>query len=452
MNTVSEYSDVNSKYTMIKAYKLESKQVSLKDIYFQISGGIFRTSDPLVMNAQNIVFDMYKAQFAIVIYAICNYPEANLDGGLYIDNFTIYDSQTRVVSLTEYIVQYSGPGNMIVNKFNCSVYMEFPSNSPVMGMLSVNEWDPSTSQIQYGNITNSYLTMPENPSLIRHAVYLLNAASGVNGRPAITAFKNNYFENIYLSLWPPFWAGSLPTIPTYTENNIYFNWSSQTFVNRIEGITIFMNNDTFDTSYGNTNYIVYIGFPPVASIKGVTFKNINGIFVLIYTLGWTSNSWISYNDQILLDALPSASVTIDNLVVKDSIMGPNSFIKLYSNFTGGFIFKNSVFTNIEIYNGYPLIFTGDISGATFQNITFKNIYTSNDLDSTNRLIKFTSINLSTPTSFLLNNLTVYNSTVPLFEIDTVSNSNDNSSLTMSAISYSNWTFKYSYVLLTFTLQ
>ena len=166
---------------------------------------------------------------------------------------------------------------MIVNKFNCSVYAEFPSNSPIMGIYSIDEWDPATDVVQYGNITNSYLTMPENPNLIRHAVYLLNAASGVNGRPAITAFKNNYFENIYLSLWPPFWAGSLPTIPTYTENNYYKNWSSQTFVNRIEGITIFMNNDTFDTSYGNTNYILYIGFPPVASIKGVTFKNINGI-------------------------------------------------------------------------------------------------------------------------------------------------------------------------------
>ena len=276
-SVLSEYASINSDYSMIKAYLLGSKQVWIQNMFFQISGGIFKTTDPLNMTVQNIVFDMYQAQYAIVIYATWNYPEAVLNGGLYVDNFTIYDSQLRVVSLTDYVVVYSGPGNMIVNKFNCSVYAEFPSNSPIMGIYSIDEWDPATDVVQYGNITNSYLTMPENPNLIRHAVYLLNAASGVNGRPAITAFKNNYFENIYLSLWPPFWAGSLPTIPTYTENNYYKNWSSQTFVNRIEGITIFMNNDTFDTSYGNTNYILYIGFPPVASIKGVTFKNINGI-------------------------------------------------------------------------------------------------------------------------------------------------------------------------------
>ena len=370
---LSEYASINSDYSMIKAYLLGSKQVWIQNMFFQISGGIFKTTDPLNMTVQNIAFDMYQAQYAIAIYATWNYPEAVLNGGLYVDNFTIYDSQLRVVSLTDYVVVYSGPGNMIVNRFNCSVYAEFPSNSPIMGIYSLNEWDPTTSVVQYGycynfiqlshnafenpsiwchavwlidtvnqlrvvsltdyvvvysgpgnmivnrfncsvyaefpsnspimgiysimdtrkvwlnewdpttsvvqygNITNSYLTMPENPNLIRHAVFLLNAGYGVNGRPSITAFKNNYFENIYLSLWPPFWAGSLPTIPTYTENNYYKNWSSQTFVNRIEGITIFMNNDTFDTSYGNTNYILYIGFPPVASIKGVTFKNINGI-------------------------------------------------------------------------------------------------------------------------------------------------------------------------------
>ena len=93
-------------------------------------------------------------------------------------------------------------------------------------------------------------------------------------------------------------------------------------------------------------------------------------------------------------------------------MGPNSFIKIYSNFTGSFTIKNSVFTNIEVYNGYPLIFTGDISGATFQNITFQNIYSSNDLDSSNRLIKFTSINLGRIANYMFDSIKVYNSTVP----------------------------------------
>ena len=162
------------------------------------------------------------------------------------------------------------------------------------------------------------------------------------------------------------------------------------------------------------------------------------------TIGWTESRWISYGDQVLLDALPYASVLIDNLIVKDSIMGPNCFIKIYSNFSGGFTITNSQFTNIQVSSGYPLILTGDVLGATLKNITFQNIYSSNDLDSSNRLIKFTSVNLGSVASFIFNTISVINSTVPFYELSSVSrSSNNNSTLEMTSITYSNWTIPYS---------
>lgn len=126
-------------YSMIVAHQLQEKEVLLKDLTVQISGGIFKTNDPLVIKAQNMVVDMYKAQYAIVVNAACNYPEAVLDGGLYVDNFILFDSVPRIISLTEYVVLYSGPGNLIVNRFNSSLYVEFPSQVAVMGILAIED-------------------------------------------------------------------------------------------------------------------------------------------------------------------------------------------------------------------------------------------------------------------------------------------------------------------------
>ena len=125
--------------------------------------------------------------------------------------------------------------------------------------------------------------MPDNPYGSRHGLWVLNAASGVNGRPAVAAFKNNVFENIYDSQYPPLWIGSIPIVPAFMENNIFRNCSSQEWLVRIEGVPVTVQNDTIENSVGNKGFILYMYMVPYVSVKNLTLSNINALATsLIY--------------------------------------------------------------------------------------------------------------------------------------------------------------------------
>ena len=429
-NIVSAYNSNKVRLAMILAFDLQEKTVVFRDIDFEISGGIFYTGDPVVVIAENLNIDLYRSQYGIIIVAAWNYPEAVLDGGLYINNVTIYDSQEKLFFLSDVVIKYSGPGHFVVDNIYINTYSTFAFVDPVLQSLHIDEWDPITDDIQYANISNSYFTLPENPDETKHLMVAVAPSFGINSRPAEGYFYNNVLENYDNALFNPLLLAGGFQVKMYSENNILRNWTSREAVFRFWGVQASSKNDIITQINSTSNIVLNMVIVPSVYVYNLTMSDI------------ISPSF-SYNMHWSIDAFFGSNVTVDTVTFKNINSGRNSLVVLYNQFFGDFTFKNIIFDNIETVGGYPLIAAGTITGCNVQNVTFKNIYKEDPDENTNVMMNFGTIDLVDSAVYLFNEITVTNSTVPLYYLNSFANANKNgSTFTMSNIHFYNCKFEF----------
>jgi hypothetical protein len=71
---------------------LNDRNISISDADFNITGRIVETSDPLHLNAQNLIIDCYNLRNAFSLLAFCNYPGAFKGGDVVLKNITAVTS------------------------------------------------------------------------------------------------------------------------------------------------------------------------------------------------------------------------------------------------------------------------------------------------------------------------------------------------------------------------
>lgn len=136
---------------------------------------------------------------------------------------TVFNSQPRRTRESVGVVFYTGPGDFIVNRFNSSVSFSSSTYSGILLNYFREYCDPSTDKVQFTNITNSYMTMPDNPDKTANAVWGINPAAGVSGRPAQSYLANNLIENVNLNSLPIVYALNSLANPVFTMNNVFKN-------------------------------------------------------------------------------------------------------------------------------------------------------------------------------------------------------------------------------------
>lgn len=139
------------------------------------------------------------------------------------NNFTVFNSQMRLTRESHAVLQYTGPGNFIVNNLNSSVFYLVSVSAAVVRVNSIAECNPVTNVTKFVNVTNSYITMPENPDLTHNTVLALSPGYGVNTRPAKTFFINNLIERVYMTSIPVVYILNTPINLFYSMNNTFRN-------------------------------------------------------------------------------------------------------------------------------------------------------------------------------------------------------------------------------------
>jgi hypothetical protein len=430
LTILSEYLDVDSNYITIRAYQLQEKFVVFQDMLIQVSGGILKSTDPMEMHITNVSIDLYKSQFGISVEATWNYPEAVLDGGLYGDNITIYDSQEKEVMLNYYVLIYSGPGHMVLNNAKVNTYTTLANNVPIIIMLYSTNWDPDITTTQYGNITNSYFTMPENPDGSRVLTNSMAPQAALSARQAVLYFTDNLIENVKDAYYTIMWLASFPTTVLHCKNNVYRNATSREAVLRTGTLQFYSENDLFTDIENSQSNIFMIEPASLVVISNLTMEN-------IYSPDY------SYGRHIRVEVFPGGYISIDTVTIRNVTSGKNSVFSFLETFSSTFTLKNALFENIETTGEYPIVTGINIQGFTMQNFTFSNIYKADQDDNTNILIDFELFDLGTSGNFILSDVVIKNSTVPFFSLSSIKNPDSSTSqLTLTNITFHDWNFEF----------
>eukprot|EP00345_Euplotes_harpa_P001346 CAMPEP_0168330360 /NCGR_PEP_ID=MMETSP0213-20121227/7683_1 /TAXON_ID=151035 /ORGANISM="Euplotes harpa, Strain FSP1.4" /LENGTH=278 /DNA_ID=CAMNT_0008333913 /DNA_START=452 /DNA_END=1289 /DNA_ORIENTATION=- len=116
------FKDINSLYDFFFAVYLQFRWFNMTDMDVRTSGIIFMSNDPLSMTIQNIDVEYSRNVGGIILDTFCNYPEAYLEGFVYIDNIALYnEGGFKKVNYRFYdSFRYLGPANISVNRFYSS--------------------------------------------------------------------------------------------------------------------------------------------------------------------------------------------------------------------------------------------------------------------------------------------------------------------------------------------
>ena len=90
MNVISERADINNDVFLMFFVYIQDKTITIKDMHFNVSGTISMAYDPLNMNLINTEVDYYRNLGGFEQVMFCNYPEAELDTTVFVDNIHFY--------------------------------------------------------------------------------------------------------------------------------------------------------------------------------------------------------------------------------------------------------------------------------------------------------------------------------------------------------------------------
>ena len=97
INIISERADLYNDVSLLFFVYIQDKTITLKDIHLNVSGTISMTYDPISMNLINLDVDYYRNLGGFEQVMFCNYPEAELNTTIFVDNIHFYYGSERAV-------------------------------------------------------------------------------------------------------------------------------------------------------------------------------------------------------------------------------------------------------------------------------------------------------------------------------------------------------------------
>jgi hypothetical protein len=142
-NNIDVFRDITTqnmkKSYFIKAVYLQEKMVTVTNMNFQISGFILYTVDPMSLYAENLYVDFHASMGGFVMRIDCNYPEAYVDGTIFINNCTVENAQERTASLMEGFLMHDSSQMVTVNDTRILIYgSTYEDRGPIEKQFSAN--------------------------------------------------------------------------------------------------------------------------------------------------------------------------------------------------------------------------------------------------------------------------------------------------------------------------
>ena len=89
----------------------------------------------------------------------CNYPEAELNTTMFVENITFYyGAEKAVFPIRKQILRNQQPGAFIVNNYYSEIYITRGEQFGILVLYLSNNWMRDTDLVRYFNLTNA--TMP----------------------------------------------------------------------------------------------------------------------------------------------------------------------------------------------------------------------------------------------------------------------------------------------------
>ena len=271
------------------------------------------------------------------------------------------------------------------------------------------------------------MTLTENPDDSRYVQMYSDFAEG-SDRNEIIIYENNYHENIIASIYPMF--------NVYVQQNTEIRFINNTFAN-VSGVygCVYISNAkvvsmTDNTYVNSTNFgLSFTGFQQIASVI------IDGYHIENVVSSGTFDEYIFY---MYLDK--ESDLTVTGLNLTNTELNLQSLIYLDGPVNKVTI-SNSICENVKVGSDIAMFALTEVYIVSVDNLIFKNIQSSSDSDSNNKMIDIGTLYLSSSDNSTIQNIDVSNSTIGFFTLGSVAESPaETRTLTVSNVAYTNSNF------------
>ena len=203
---------------LIKAIYLQQRNITIQNMYMQITGYILWTSDPMSLLAENIFIDFHATMGGFVMLIGCNYPEAYVYGEVLLNNVTCDNVITRTAPYRQSLLIEDGAENVTVNATAIKFYGSTSEDRGQVDKHLNSLWMPDDGFTQVVTFNNSYWTLPSNPDKDRYVTFY-SAFIATFYRPTIINYVNNRHENVVENIYAFNLAYVAPTTYIYMAGN-----------------------------------------------------------------------------------------------------------------------------------------------------------------------------------------------------------------------------------------
>lgn len=433
MELWSEYSSIiDDNYFFFPVY-IQERLITMTDLHIGVSGRILRTYDPANFYIENISIDYYRNLAGMNFYASWNYPEAYLNDLIFVNNITFYYSQTRAIRSSIFgALIHDGEGDLVVTNYVSTVYFRSVEPYASIGIRSVGQWSVDLSdKIRYFNLTNAEFTLDDKNFGERHNVVVSLLDKNFNRIIKI------YYTNIDVSKcigssYPPIFALNHPLGEVYETNTYVTNSSSYWAVAAYIGLKKVVISDLYLEKSGTTLQYIY-------EVIQVSEIEINNVTINNMIIDSASSEGIFY-----LETLNDGSVCVTNFTLLNSYLGSKHGFDYASSTSGNLKLNNIHFENVTVDSGVVLIRAEKLSNLELRNATFKRISQINPIDSSNKMISISTLDLNTTGTFSIDQVTATEWSIGMFEMQNIINAeNSTRTLQLNDITYTNSVFEYS---------
>jgi hypothetical protein len=338
-----------------------------------------------------------------------NYPEANVNENVYVNNLTAYYEIKRLTSLVlGNVLVHSGPGDLISSNIHSTIYYRNDESKVTSGIGSVGDWAIDvTDKPRYWNVSDSSFVLNERSG---GSYNLLGGTLlGAGSRRTIITFNNLDFTEYINSFFPAIYLiqGTLAEI---YENGVKFNHSSTIYplvlyvgIGKVEISRLYMEQ----TDSSNT-YLYQIFNIGTVVIKDTTLHNVQ--------LNDVKSEAIFY-----VVTLDKGSLTMSNITLTDSYFGFRNLVSHFSSKSSTLSATSISCSNITLNTGSSIIKVKYLTSLLFSNSSFFGLVQSNSGDFTNKILNIISLDLRSNSEFLISSVKVLESSVAMLSIGGIAN-------------------------------
>jgi hypothetical protein len=335
--------------------------------------------DPLNLHMENILVDYIKNRAGFNFIILWNYPEAELNGIIYVQNITFYYSSERVtLSDVGAAFYYRGPGDVIINNFISLIWF---NRSESFGMLQVSVSPlclrSDFEKPRYYNITDSRFELQEQRNgdinimfmpllfeIYRKVEIFITRVSAVN-------IKKDVEEAIYI-------IGSVAGANVTIKESYISNVSTRTMILIVKNINQ-LNILDMHVEESEFTYSYLITFQGVQSVNmsNITVSNMNlnaiGEASIFYINSLNNGTLTIENfkalNSYLGDSAAIETVTINDFNILHSVLGMRPSIESSSSESQSVVLTDLYFSNVTTMNSQSLIRIGTVNNFEAKRIS-----------------------------------------------------------------------------------